>query len=286
MKNNYPEISVVMSVYNGLPFLNAAIESVLSQSFTDFEFIIIDDASTDGSRDIIEYYHKIDPRIVVIFNDVNFGGTGLGYNLAKGVEIARGKYVARMDSDDISVVDRFEIQRRYLVDNGDIDIVGSWAVDIDENDNVLQVRKYPTTHSEIIRLIWANPIIHPSVLFKRDSILKIGNYAFNTGRKDDYDLWFRAVRFGLKFSNIPIPLLKYRFFSNYYSKNGFRAAMMHVRIGLIGCWIIRASPLAFVGVLVPFFRTLLPGKMRNGFHKIMNRFDPRRRESLVKKERR
>ncbi len=276
MISSCPEISVVMSVYNGLPFLSAAIESILNQSFANFEFIIIDDASTDGSRGVILNYAKNDPRLVIILNDVNFGAAGLGYNLARGVEIARGKYIARMDSDDISMVDRFEIQRQYLNENDGIDIVGSWVSDINENGDVLQIRRYPVAHSQICRLIWANPIVHPSVLCKRDSIIRIGNYAANTGRRDDYELWFRAVRCGLKFANIPIPLLKYRFCVSYYSKNELKTVLMQIRIGLIGCWRIGASPIGFLGVLVPAFRVLLPKKMRGRFHKLMNRIDPRR----------
>lgn len=213
-----PEISVVMSVYNGVPFLEKSIKSILNQTFNNFEFIIIDDCSTDGSKEIIEKFSSLDTRIVGIYNAANLGHISLGYNMAKGVDIARGEYIARMDSDDISFPTRLKIQKEFLDNNPSIDIAGSWAIDIDDKEDKLGYRKYPTANHDIVRVLWSNPIIHPTVMFRRSSIINIGNYSITSGRRDDYELWFRAAANGLKFANIPEYLLYYRFFDNFYKK--------------------------------------------------------------------
>lgn len=271
-----PEISVVMSVYNGLPFLEKSIQSILNQTFKDFEFIIIEDCSTDGSKEIIKKYSFQDPRIVCIYNETNLGHISLGYNMAKGVELARGKYIARMDSDDIAFPNRFTIQKEFLDNNPLIDIAGSWAIDIDDKDGQLGYRKYPEKNKDIVRVLWSNPLIHPTVMFRRDSILNIGNYSINSGRRDDYELWFRAAAKGLKFANIPEYLLYYRFFDNFYNKNNFKVVIKQTQIGLKGCWMIKAKPLSYLAVLAPLCRSILPGKLKSYFHYLMFKIDPRK----------
>jgi len=274
---NGPEISVVMSVYNGLPFLKDSIESILNQTYKNFEFIIIDDVSNDGSSQLIrEYAHK-DNRIVVVENEKNYGHIALGINMAKGVSLSKGKYVARMDSDDIAVNTRFELQKKFLDDNPDIDILGTWAYDIDENGVYLKERKYPVDHASILKLMWTDPIVHPSVMLKKDSIIKVGNYADNSGRRDDYELWFRAVKGGLKFANYPHFLMYYRFYSDYYKKNNSKVAFKQAIIGFKGCLSVgTTSPIPYFGVFIPWIRSLLPGKMKDWFHTFMFKLDPRR----------
>lgn len=270
-----PEISVVMSVYNGIPYLDTAIKSILAQTFDNFEFIIIDDVSTDGSVELIKNYANIDKRIITVFNTQNQGHLSLGYNLAKGIELAKGKYIARMDQDDIAFDTRFEIQKKFFDENNDIDILGTWSIDIDEEGNTLRQRNYPIQHKDIVKIIWTDPIIHPSVMFKRESILKIGNYSSNSGMRDDYELWFRAVKNGLKFSNIPQALMYYRFASDYNKKKNFKLTFKQAIIGIKGCWSIKASPIAYIGVIIPLFRSILPGKVQDKFHDYMHKIDPR-----------
>jgi glycosyltransferase EpsE len=271
-----PEISVVMSVYNGMPFLPLAIESILNQSFQDFEFIIIEDCSTDESKNIINEYGKKDKRIKAIYNQVNKGQIALGINMANGVIIAKGKYIARMDSDDIADTLRFEKQLNHFYENPDIDIVGTWVININDKGVEIGYRKYPTDSKLISKLIWTCPVVHPTVMFKRESILRVGNYSDKSGRRDDYELWFRCEAAGLKFSNLPYFGLKYRFFDEFYQKNDLKVAWKQMVIGLKGCVLVNAPLQAYLGVTAPVIRSIFPKKFNAFLHKKMNNVDPRK----------
>lgn len=270
-----PEISVVMSVYNGLPFLEESIISILNQTYGNFEFIIIDDASTDLSREIIKKYAILDNRIIPVYNHTNLGKIALGFNMANGVSLAKGKYIARMDSDDIALPKRFEQQKNFLDTHQEVDILGTWAIDINEKSEIGKVRSYPTDNDDIYKLLWTCPIIHPTVMFRKESILRVGNYSTKSGRRDDYELWFRSAKKGLKFANLPQPLLQYRFFSDFYKKNNLKVVLKQTRIGLYGCWSLKLGFLAYMGTIVPLFRALLPYFLRKRFHSLMNKIDPR-----------
>ena len=161
-------VSVIMSVFNCEKFLSTAIESMLQQSFSDFEFIIFDDASTDGTREIIESFSADDSRIIAIYNTEN---QGLTKNLNKGIAMSGAVYIARMDADDIALPNRLEHQIQYLEKNTQIDIIGTSAIDIDEKGNQLQKRQAPESHAAIIKLLpKVNPMIHSTIVFRRNSL--------------------------------------------------------------------------------------------------------------------
>jgi glycosyltransferase involved in cell wall biosynthesis len=269
-----PKITILMSVYNGLPFLEDSIQSILNQSFKDFEFLIIDDCSSDTSLEVLETYIKKDERIRLIKNNKN---QGLGYNLKKGVELAKGDYIARMDDDDISLPHRLQTQYDFATKNPDIDIIGSYATDIDENGNEKGLRKMPISNDDIIKYIWTCPIIHPTAFIKKEALIKAGSYG-NEKRRQDYALWFRCAKAGLKFANIPEPLLKYRFEDSYYKKNNMRALLTQVKIGWKGCLQVKASPVAYIGVAVPLIRSIFPKFIQKWLSKVQKIFDPRRRK--------
>ena len=198
-----PAISVVMSVYNSATYLKDAIESILDQTFEDFEFIIIDDGSTDNSVDIIKSYK--DQRIVFLQNYKNIG---LAKSLNKGISIARGKYIARMDADDISYNSRLEKQFQYMEDNEDIAISGSWIQTIGEK---VELWKYPTSDKAIkSELIFNSALAHPSIIFRKN-MFQVKNlyYDESIDKAQDYELWSRVAQV-YKISNIPEVLLGYR----------------------------------------------------------------------------
>ncbi len=138
-----PRVSVLMSVYNGERFLRDSVESILGQTFTDFEFLILDDGSTDSTCEILEEYANKDARIVLVRNDRNLG---LTRSLNKGLRLVRGEYLARQDADDISLPKRLEMQVKFLDAHPEVGVVGSALEIIDENGNTIPYGK----HGEVI----------------------------------------------------------------------------------------------------------------------------------------
>jgi hypothetical protein len=202
----HPVVSVVMSVYNGERYLREAIESILSQTFTDFEFLIIDDGSTDNSADIIRAYQNHDPRIRLVQNDANIG---LTRSLNKGLDLARGTYIARMDADDISLPERFARHVAFMDAHPEIGICGTWAEFFGVTPG--GIWRNATDPDEIkSRLFFGQALTHPSVMLRRSTI-QSANLYYNSDyvRSQDYELWARASRH-VRISNVPEVLLRYR----------------------------------------------------------------------------
>lgn len=267
------QVTVLMSVFNDIQYLKQSIDSILNQTYSNFKYLIIDDGSTDGSDLIIKEYAKKDSRIEYIINQSN---KGLGYCLNFGLKSIKTKYVARMDSDDMSLPNRLEIQMKFLYDNPDIDILGGYALDIGEDGTVKGERKLPCSNERIKKLIWTNPIIHPTVIFNRERITKIGSYRQEIKRRQDYELWFRAVAANYKFANIPIPLIYYRFTEDYYKKNSFKLQIDQFKIGWQGCRLVHAYPIAYIGLFAPIIKTLVPNFLKKYFNAFLNKIDPRK----------
>ncbi len=200
-----PKISVVMSVYNGEKYLKSAVESILGQSFGDFEFIIVDDGSTDRSLDLLKAFQKQDERIKIISR----GNKGLISSLNEGIKLAEGDYIARMDADDISKTTRLEKQLKYMEENN-LMVCGTWAEGIDSLGNKIKDMDYPPSEKKIKSFsLLHNPFIHPSVMFRKDIFEKVGGYKKFFKHIEDYELWTRIV-FKYKTGNIPEALLEYR----------------------------------------------------------------------------
>lgn len=201
--NNRPTVSVVMSCYNGERFIAEAIESVLSQTFVDFEFIIWDDGSTDGSAEVIKKYS--DPRIRYFYHE----NSGLGKALKLACAECRGKYIARIDSDDVCLPNRFAREVEFLNRHEDYVLVSSAVYFIDVKGNIIG-RNYPYTENRIIKEIieYSNPIVHPASMFRRDIYNQTLGYQDVWGCEDIL-LWKQLNRLG-KIGNLAEPLIKYR----------------------------------------------------------------------------
>ena len=186
-------ISVIMSVYNGETYLRESVESILKQTFKDFEFIIINDGSTDNSLSILEEYAKKDERIKII----NQKNMGLTKSLNKAIKLSKGKYIARQDADDISDIYRFEKQLKFIK-NTNCKIVGTNYNIVDEKLNIISKRRIG--HKKLLWLyfIISNQIAHGSVLMEKDFILDIGLYNENIKYSQDYELWSRALAYDKK----------------------------------------------------------------------------------------
>lgn len=211
-----PAISVAMSVYNGERFLVPAIESVLAQDFRDFEFLIVDDGSTDASPAIIRSYAHRDSRIRPCLRE----NRGLVASLNEMIEAARAPIVARMDADDICRPERFGRQIGFLAGNPDYGVVGSWTEDIDSNERPYHVagKEHPETHEAFLTAIengW--PLLcHPAAMFRRDVVRSVGGYHGAFRHCEDYDLWLRLAGV-TRLASIPERLLRYRHYENQVS---------------------------------------------------------------------
>ncbi|MBZ2167692.1 glycosyltransferase family 2 protein [Marinobacter sp. F4216] len=200
-----PLVSVVMSVYNGEEFLRYSIESIINQSFEDFEFIIVNDGSSDRSGEIIESYR--DSRILYIKNESN---KGLIESLNKGIGFSRGKYIARQDADDIALKNRLQKQVGYLENNADVWVLGCGLEMIDGEGKFISNWIHPTG-CNVVRwnLLFNNCVAHSSSVFRRDVVEKIGVYDKQYRYAEDYELWSRVSR-SHQVENLPEPLQKYR----------------------------------------------------------------------------
>ncbi|MCC8146273.1 MAG: glycosyltransferase [Bacteroidales bacterium] len=202
-KPSVPAISVVMPVYNANPeFLVEAIDSVLKQSFPNFEFIIVDDGSTDSTVSYIEKYN--DPRIRLIKNKHDYIDS-----LNRGINEARGRYIARMDADDVMMPDRLLTQYDYMEGHQNIDFCGSWVEFFGNQNHILRTI---INHKEIkSNLLLHSSLVHPSVMF-RDSVYKNNKnlYSYGYPCAEDYKLWVDLIKANFRCANIPMVLLRYR----------------------------------------------------------------------------
>jgi glycosyltransferase involved in cell wall biosynthesis len=210
-----PKISVVMPFYNAQKYIALAIESILKQTFSDFELILINDASTDGSDEIVAKYLQ-DERIIYIKNNDN---KGIVYNLNLGLKLAKADIIARMDGDDVSELNRFEKQFDFLQNNSDISVLGSFVKIINSDGQIIDHRSKPLDWEKIRQqIIIYSPLVHPSVMFRKKEVLAVGGYREGYIYVEDIDLWYRLSYSGYKISNIPEFLLQYRFHENSTSK--------------------------------------------------------------------
>lgn len=210
MKIKKPLVSVIMPVYNASLYLREAIDSVLSQTFKDYELIIINDGSTDNSGEIINDYKKNNPsRIIVLRNKVALGCAGEAAT-NQAIKIARGKYIAKMDADDVSDKNRLKKEVEYLEKHENIFLIGSQAKIIDGHNNIIGVRNVPLSHNNIWKEFYLRScVIHPSVMFRRESIRE-DFYNLKFKHFNDYYTFFNLMSCGKKFANLPDYLVKYR----------------------------------------------------------------------------
>ena len=207
MSEAKPIISVLMPVYNGAKYIGAAISSILVQTYTEFEFVIVNDGSTDGTLDMINAFH--DERIVVINHENN---KGIAAALNTGLLASSGKYIVRFDADDICLPERIFIQYTFLSAHPDYVLTGSDAEYISESgEHLFNFKCIGHTNEQINKRIHLHcPFIHSSVMYTKEAVLMAGGYSLHAHNFEDYFLWTKLKKYG-KFYNIPMPLLKVRF---------------------------------------------------------------------------
>lgn len=251
-----PLVSVITPVYNGEAFLADSIQSILDQTYPNFELIIINDASTDSSLQIIRSFAEKDPRILVVENQKNLN-VSISSNI--GLDLARGEYVARMDQDDISLPCRLEKQVNFLQSNPQIGLVSGKALTIDSTG-----KEIPNNYSNIIEpgfikwlLNFTCPINHPASMGRKELILKAGKYDPLINCAEDYDLWQRLSRITL-LSNLRDILIKKRVHSKSIGSNQSKKMMndhMLVQQRAFSCLLDRPVSLDEISAL----RSKVPG---------------------------
>lgn len=267
-----------MSVfYNDNPiFLKECLTSINNSIFNSIcEVVIVKDGDIGNELstvfDNLQIHQNLRFKIIELHQN-----KGLGAALNAGIQECTYQFIARMDADDIVYPSRFIKQIEFLKSNPMVDIVGTFAMEIDAEGNHGNIRSMPISHDDICQSLWACPFIHPSIMFRKDKILAAGNYNPNFRRRQDYELWFRCARYGLIFANIPEPLLYYRFDHNTHKKQSLRLAWEQAKIGYIGSSSLNLSWWKRAACFIPFFRALLPPQAQHFLYRVLKRFDPRK----------
>jgi glycosyltransferase involved in cell wall biosynthesis len=242
-------VSVIMPAYNAEKYIGEAIESILNQTFKDFEFIILDDCSTDKTWEIIQEYAVKDERIVAVKNEKNLK---ISATLNKGINLARGKYIARMDADDWSFPYRLEKQIDFMESNPEVVISGG-SIDITNSKlEHINYRKYPLDDVGARKIIFRySPFAHPVVMYRTEYVKIAGLYYQYFFLAQDYDLYFRIGMLG-KFGNIPDLLLKLRTHKRSSSQSYLRKQEIITILIRFKAWIIYNYKLKFLDFIYTF----------------------------------
>ena len=259
MADMTPKVTVLMSVYNGERYLREAIDSVIGQTFADFEFLIIDDASSDGSSEIIAEYADRDPRVVIFRNNMNMG---LTKSLNKGLRIAGGEYIARHDADDVSLPARLEKQVCMLEGQPDVVLV-SGNLDLIDGDG--HVWRQPRRRGHPLLIAWFLLFYnylggHSQVMFRRQPVIELGGYSEERPYSQDYELWLRLAEVG-RIVIMPDVILKHRQHAASISSNYDEAQRQYSLINSGGAIVrLLAEELSFTDVaeLRAFWLSPLP----------------------------
>jgi hypothetical protein len=213
-----PLVSVVMAVYNGGEFLSEAIESVLKQSFADFDFVVIDDGSTDRTPDILRHYASADQRLR-IYTQKNLGASA---SLNRGWRLARGELIAHMDADDVAKPERVERQVEFLKLHPEVAVLGTSCEFMSRDGSRRVAMPLPSEDADIKKTLpYGNCLAHPTIMMRKSALLEMGGYRSVFLYAEDYDLWLRmAERHAL--ANLADPLLGYRIHSG-------QASIRHIR---------------------------------------------------------
>ena len=205
--NRAPAVSVLLAAYNCAPYLPAALDSILSQTFTDFELVVVDDGSTDDTPAILAACARRDARLVLLRNDRNLK---LAASLNRGLGVCLAPFVARADGDDLCHPQLLEKQNQFLQKHPRVGVVSCWFERIDAEGRSLGLQKFPIENATIkFKLLWESSISHPGAMYRREVVQAAGGYDESYAIAQDYDLWSRLMD-KTEFSNLSEPLLKVR----------------------------------------------------------------------------
>jgi glycosyltransferase EpsE len=270
-----PAVSIIISTYNAAEHLDECFESLAMQTYSKFVVHILDDCSSDLTQRIIKKWCARDERFQFI--GVNERNMGLTVSLNKLLQSTNTEFVARMDADDCAFPQRLERQLHYMRRHQEISILGSWAIEVNEDGMEGALRCVPQHHDEIRKMIMrVNPMIHPSVMFRRAPILAIGGYNERYRYTQDYALWFDCLSHGLKMANIPEPLIRYRVNQNHLGKRGMAYRKIDAAVRWHGLKAMGVSlPVRIYAASIPLLLGLMPYQLKKFAFRYRDRLDPR-----------
>nr|WP_162607019.1 glycosyltransferase [Lactobacillus gallinarum] len=250
-----------MGTYNAQNAIKESVRSIEKQTYQNWEFIICDDCSQDATKEILDKIAKEDDRIKVIYNSKN---EGLAKSLNHCLEYVHGNYIARMDSDDISLPKRLEIEMKYLLSNPSVDIVGTNMIVFDENGD-RGIMKYPKVVNDEA-FLHGNPFAHPTILAKKKIFTDTGGYSGNIRKTEDLDLWFRVISNGFKGRNISQPLYKYHVSIKDYKRRSLKVAFEASNVYWKGYTKLNIPWYRRGHFIKPIVSALLPHKVMFWYH--------------------
>lgn len=257
------KVSVIMGAYNAKNIIDKAIESILDQSYSNWELIICDDCSEDGTYDYLVEKYKGNSNVKIIKNKSN---KKLAFSLNQCLKVATGEYIARMDADDISLPNRLEKQVKFLDEHNDIDVVGGAALVFD-GETTSEIRKcpeFPTT-SDIIKNV---PFIHPTIMMRKKMYDKLNGYTVlhRTERGQDLDLWFRFFSIQGRGYNFQEPLIKYHESLHDFKRRTLKTAKMYMETRVWGYRLLGINPILYIYAFKPIVSALIPAPIMRILH--------------------
>lgn len=265
-KSKQVKVSIVMGIYNCEETIDKCINSILNQSYENWELIMCDDGSNDNTYKIAKRYEEEDQRIKVIKNEVN---KGLAYSLNKCINISKGMYIARHDADDYSKEDRLEKQVKFLDDNKEFGFISSGAYLFDENgiwgERYRKENYIPTKYD----LAKENQFIHPTVIIRKEVLKKVDNYTVDkiTYRTEDYDLWFKIYGNGIVGCILSEKLYYFREDLDSYSRKKFKYRIDEFKVRIKGYRKMNIKKIYYIFAIKPIFIGIIPKKVLQLYHR-------------------
>jgi glycosyltransferase EpsE len=252
-----PLVSIIMGVHNGERTLLSALDSIRAQTFTDWECIVCDDGSTDGTWKTLVDSTAADPRFKLLRNSTN---RRLAATLNCCIDAAAGEYLARHDADDTSVSHRLQEQADYLEANRDVTVVGTYAALIDDHGRMWGELRHPVAPD---KLEWLKGprVVHPSVMMRKKAIIAEGNYNERAIRLEDFDLWLRLVSRGHKIVTLPKILYNLHWDRSDYSRRKFKYRLGEMSLVLRGLTLLNAPYSCYGYAVKPLLAGLLPSRL-------------------------
>lgn len=247
-----PEVTVLMSVFNDSKTVRAAIDSIRVQTFRDWELLIVDDGSTDETPHLLHEAQQGDARICVIRNEVNLG---LATALNRGIHLAKGNLIARMDADDVSMPDRLDRQVTFMRENRDVDVLGGAAELVNDQGEVIGILRRPESHDVLLGERYSRtPFVHPSIMARREFFSALGGYDERLRKSQDYDLWLRGAE-KFRFHNLSDVVIRYR-----YRRPSIRAIVYGTAVLIRAAW--RERKLVCVAYAMRYFLGGVTARLR------------------------